>query len=123
MMTIDQAALDADAAALTAHIESIQAPHSAAFRQPPPAAYAEGAAVWIWDHHNTGTIVGPGTRPGTWRIAAPDADGRSSQHVYPTAQLRPALAPMVFRWATGQLDPDAQCPDHGSARWRCDEIH
>lgn len=100
LQTESTADLDADIEALNAHTESIQALHRAAWHGPVVTDYATGATVWMWDHYNTATVEGPGKRPGSWRVVTQDADGTLSRFTYPAGQLRPALAPTVFVWAS-----------------------
>lgn len=100
LQTESTADLDADIAALDAHTESIQALHQAAWRGPVVTDYQVGDVVWMWDHYNTAVIERAGTEPGTWRIATQDADGTIDRYTYPAGQLRPALAPTVFVWAS-----------------------
>lgn len=100
LQTESTADLDADIAALDAHTESIQALHRAAWRGPVVTDYQVGACVWMWDHYNTATITGRGPGASTWHIATQDADGTIDRYTYPAGQLRPALAPTVFVWAS-----------------------
>lgn len=89
-----------NAAALSAHADAIQPLHLAAWRGPVVTDYQVGAVVWLWDHYNTATIVGPGSEPGTWLVSTPDADGEPEQFAYPATRIRPALKACVFTWAS-----------------------
>jgi hypothetical protein len=85
-------------AVLAAHIASIKPATLAAWRGPVVRNYAAGAVVWMWDHYNTAVVTGPGRRADHWAITTTDADGSTSSYEYPSAQLRPAIAPVEFRW-------------------------
>lgn len=86
-------------AAIDAHIQAIAPAHQEAWRGPVVRAYEPGSVVWMWDHYNTAVVHGPGRRADTWDITTTDADGKVSRYEYPSGQLRPALAPVDFRWS------------------------
>lgn len=98
-LTQTEASLDAQLAALTAHSEAIIAPHTIAFKGPVVESYRVGDIVWMWDHYNTATIVGPSRKVDRdWIVSTTDADGSVSTYSYKAAWLRPAAAPSVFTW-------------------------
>lgn len=85
--------------AIEIHIQQIGPAHKTAFRGPVVRDYQPGAIVWIWDHYNTATVTGPGSAPDTWAITTTDADGEVDAFEYKSAHLRPAAAPVEFRWS------------------------
>jgi hypothetical protein len=50
------------------------------------------------DHYNTAVVTGPGTEADHWAITTTDADGSVNEYEYMSAHLRPAVAPVEFRW-------------------------
>lgn len=86
-------------AAIDAHVEAIKPAHIEAWRGPVVRDYSPGDVVWMWDWYNTAIIEGPGRKPDHWAITTTDADGAASRYEYPSGQLRPASAPVEFRWS------------------------
>lgn len=86
-------------AAIGAHIESIKSAHVAAFQGPVVGCYLVGATVWLYDHYNTAVVTGPSTRADSWTVTTWDADGVEDTYEYRANHLRPAAAPVQFRWA------------------------
>lgn len=86
-------------AQVDAHIEAIKPAHQAAWLGPVVRDYQPGSVVWMWDHYNTARVVGPSAeRDDHWQVVTTDADGSESSYEYPSGQLRPAIAPVEFRW-------------------------
>jgi len=112
----DEDRTDADLAALAAHAEAVRAPHQLAWAGPIVHDYEPGAPVWAWDHYNTGVVVGPGARRGTWAVSTVDADGTESTRDYAAQGLRPALQPTIFTWTAPPrtaVDPEHPEPIGG----------
>ncbi len=43
---------------------------------------------------------------------------------HPTRELATVTALEFAMWQANRVhDPDSQCPEHGCARWRCQESH
>lgn len=79
------------------HLEAIHNVHTRAFLGPVVTAYPVGAQVWMRDHYNTATVLGP-VGDLEWCILTTDADGSESTYEYTADDLRPAAAPVAFRW-------------------------
>ncbi len=83
--------------AIDAHIATITPAHRAAFQAAGQARYAAGAVVWVYDHYNTARVLLPSIE-GSWVVELTDADGATWRTVYEGVDLRPAAAPVEFRW-------------------------
>jgi hypothetical protein len=53
----------------------------------------------MYDHYNTATVLRevPGHQ-GTWQVRTTDGDGQETTYDYAASELRPAAAPVEFRW-------------------------